>query len=153
MGDGLNPVAGAQTGPLSVGVQNGGHLHPAPGLRPHQHRIAAVAPLLGPVGHRGGETDGLAVQVPGRLEENRHVEGGPQKAAGQAGQDQQDAGPRLAFPLDGKPCNRCHQGQPPAQREEKGVQSAVDGEENSGGKGEGKGGQYAHILSPPPSFF
>ena len=88
VGHGLHLVAGAQVRPLSVCIKDGGYLHPALCLRPDQYGIAAKISLLRPVGRRGGQPDGAAVQVPGGLEEYRHIQGRPQKAAGQAGQDQ-----------------------------------------------------------------
>ena len=88
VGHGLHLVAGAQVRPLSVCIEDSGHLHPALCLRPDQYGIAAKISLLGPVGRRGGQPDGAAVQVPGGLEEHCRIQGRPQKAAGQTGQNQ-----------------------------------------------------------------
>ena len=153
VGDGLHSVAGTQVRPLLVHIEDGGHLRPLLRVRPDQDGIAAVGPLLGPVGHRGGEADGAVVQLLGGLEEHRHVQRRPQEARRQAGQNEHRPGPGPALPPDQQPQQQCYDNQRPAQRQQKGVQAAVDGEENSGGKGEGKGGQYAHSPPPSPSVF
>ena len=152
VGDCLDPVAGAQPLPLFVCVQNSGYLHPALRLRLDQHRTTAVQPLLGPVRHRGRQADGLVVQVFRGLKENRHVEGRPQKARRQAGQNQHRPCPPTALPPYRSRYNHSRQGQRAAQGEQKRVQLSVDRPKNGGGKGEGKGGQYAHVLFPPPFF-